>query len=449
MTVDERGMALPPSREDAEEALLGSAFLDREVVGRVSLIVSESDFYGAKNGLLYGVMLDLFERGEPVDPLTVLEGYARRRIEPDQSWLMGLLGSVPTPIHAEHYARMVAEAAVRRRLISAASRILSLGYREDVPLENALAQADELLSGVSEQRVKRGFVRVDAAMSDFMDEEEALASGSAGRLAFKVPTGYSALDKLLDGGMGRSDLTLLAARPGMGKSALALGIALNAAIRYEAGVGIFSLEMATRQLIGRMIAIESGISVRMIREQAAGPNQMREWADGVARVSEAPIWLDDTPGLTISEIRMRARQLQRTESIDLLVVDHMQLVNGTSQSQDMVRRMTEVSSRLKELARELNIPVLALAQLSRKVDERKPPSPILSDLRESGTLEQDADNVLFIYREEYYNKDCERPGTADVIVGKQRSGETGIAPLLWNAQTTKFFGVEEYLEKRR
>lgn len=449
MPTDQHGTAVPPSNEDAEQALLGSAFLDREVPGRVSLIVQEDDFWNPRCRILYGIMLALYERGEPIDPITLSEEYQKRKIEVDSYWLFSLMGTVPTPIHAESYARLIADAALKRRLVTAGGRIAAMGFADDVPAAEGVERAELVLAEVSAGRKPLSFQRADEAMAAYLEEQAAIVGGEGALTDYRIPTGYPMLDRALRGGLGRADLTILAARPSMGKSSLAIGMAVNAAARFDAGVAFFSLEMSARQVAGRMVSTEGRVSMDALVRGGASPDQERRAGRAMATIASAPIWIDETAGLTVTEIRTRARQLSRTQKIDLIVVDHIQLVYSSNPRDTMVARMTEVSVKLKVLARELNVPVLALAQLSREVDRRKPPIPMLSDLRESGTIEQDADNVLFIYREDYYDRDSERQGSADIIVGKQRNGETGRVQMWWDAPTASFRDLEAYMPERQ
>lgn len=440
-------VATIPSNEQAEEALLGSVFLDREVVGRVMGTVQPEDFWIARCRVAWTAMVTLYERAEPVDPITLLDEYARQKIEPDTYWLYSLIGVVPTPINALSYASIIADLAQKRRLITAGGRIASLGYQDDLTAEDAIEKADLILADANQSQRGSAFVRVDVLLKDYLEQQTQIDSQSGAGLTYRIPTGFETLDRRLGGGVMRSDLMLVAARPGMGKSAFALGLALNAAIRYSAGVAIFSLEMAASQLVARMVAIESEIPYRMIRDNTATRRQQEAWGDALGRIAGAPIWVDETPNLPIGDIRARARQLMRIERIDFIIVDHVQLIQSSRQRDTVVAQTSEVSLRLKGLARELNVPVVALAQLSRKPEERKPPEPILSDLRESGSLEQDADTVLLLYREDYYNKASGRVGAADITIAKQRNGETGKIQMYWDAGTTRFVDLARFRER--
>lgn len=443
MEGDDRSAPIPHN-EDAERALLGSVLLDKEVLSKVAGICTEVDFFTAKWASVYRAMLAIYERGDAVDYLTIVDELERGGANDGAPSLVGsLLGEVPTPIHAESYARIIANAATRRRLITAGGKILTLAFQSEEDPSVILERADVLLSEVIISRSGSTFRSAGDHLSDYLNEQEAIRTGDPASIEFKVPSGMLGIDKRMNGGLGRSDLTLLAARPGMGKSSLALSFALNSGVDYKATVAIFSLEMAARQLVGRMLAIRSGVPWRIARENRATDDQYKRLERAMGEIAEANIWIDETPALSISEMRSRVRQLSRKKPVDLIIIDHIQLVGGFERDTP-VARMGKISSSLKVLAREMNVPVLALSQLSRGVDHRQDKRPILVDLRESGSLEQDADNVLFIYRESYYDKQAISQNRADIIIAKQRNGETGEVPMYWDPPLTRFTDLEQY-----
>jgi replicative DNA helicase len=428
VSVDRPGKLPVPYNEEAEQAILGSVLLNKEVLAAVSSIVTERDFYIPKWAAIYAAMLKLYEQGDAVDYLTLVTELDRINylgVVGGSTTVANLLGVVPTPIHAESYARLVANAAIMRRLAQAGSRILTMGMQNEIEPDVALEQADALLAEVMGTR-----------------------QSSEWQIAAEVPTGLESLDRKLNSGLGRGDLTLLAARPGMGKSSMALSFALGAAIGYNAGVAIFSLEMAAQQLLGRMLSIQSGVPYILVKEERATPQQLAQVGRAMGEIAEANIWIDETPGLSTLEMRSRVRQLRRTKQVDLIIVDHLQLVGGHERDTP-VAKMGKISGAMKGLARELNVPVVALSQLSRAVDNRSDKRPILVDLRESGSLEQDADNVLFIYRESYYDKAALSQDRADVIIAKQRNGETGMVSFYWDAPSTRFYDLGRYLDQAR
>lgn len=433
---------LPPNNTEAEEAVLGSVLLDREVIGRVAAILSPQDFYRERNGRIYGAMLALYQQHEPVDYLTLIDELERTgglEEAGTTSYVAGLLGVVPTPIHAEQYARIVADAAVMRRLISVGGRIATLGFENRIEPAEALEKAEQMIFEIAAKREVRDFVPLSAILSEYLDQLQLAQEGEG--VKHGVPTGFADIDRMTAGGFQRSDLIILAARPGMGKTALCLGMARNAAVTFKAGVAVFSLEMSASQLAARLVSAESGIEGQRLRSGHLTDTESRTLGRALNVLAEAKIYIDDTPGASVTSVRSKARRLHGQMPLDLIVVDHMQMMTageGTGSRMNRVNEMSEISRQLKALARELHVPVIALSQLSRKVEERTDKVPILSDLRESGALEQDADLVLFIYRDDYYNRDSENPGIAKVHVAKHRSGPTGEVSLLFNARTTRF-----------
>src|SRR5579884_100856 len=428
---------LPPHNTDAEEAVLGSLLIDRDAIGRIAAFLRPEDFYRERNATIYAAMLALYERREPVDFLTLsdeLQRTGRYEEVGGLAYLSSLLTVVPTSLHVEHYARIVERAAIRRRLIRAAGRIAQLGYDESIDTDQALEQAEQVLFGVAEKRATRDFQKLVDVLRAYW--EQLLLAADVDRLQRGIPTDFKDLDKLL-GGLQRSDLIIVAARPSMGKSSFALCLARNAAVRFGAKVGIFSLEMSLLQLAQRLLFSESGVDSSRLRQATLGANERRKLAEALGTLSSAPIYLDDTPNIALGELRAKARRLHHEVGLDLLVVDYLQLVQGSGRD-SRVNEIGEISRSLKAIARELNVPVVALSQLSRAVESRSPHIPMLSDLRDSGSIEQDADVVMFIYREEVYERDTENKGIAEIHVAKHRNGPTGQVSLLWLEKLTKF-----------
>jgi replicative DNA helicase len=428
---------LPPHNTDAEEAVLGSLLIDRDAIGRIAAFLRPEDFYRERNATIYAAMLALYERREPVDFLTLsdeLQRTGRYEEVGGLAYLSSLLTVVPTSLHVEHYARIVERAAIRRRLIRAAGRIAQLGYDESIDTDQALEQAEQVLFAVGERRAARDFQRLADVLRAYW--EQLLLAADVDRLQRGIPTDFKDLDKLL-GGLQRSDLIIVAARPSMGKSSFALCLARNAAVRFGAKVGIFSLEMSQLQLAQRLLFSESGVDSSRLRQANLSPAERRKLAEALSVLAAAPIYLDDTPNIPLGELRAKARRLHHEVGLDLLVIDYLQLIQVGGR-ENRVQEISEISRSLKALARELNVPVVALSQLSRAVESRSPHIPLLSDLRESGSLEQDADVVLFIYREEVYDRDTENKGIAEIHVAKHRNGPTGQVSLLWLEKLTKF-----------
>jgi len=438
---------LPPHNVEAEEAVLGSALLDREVVGRVAAFLDPKDFYRERNGAVYQAMLDLYERHEPVDYLTVISELDRRgRLQEAGGvvFLSGLLGVVPTPIHAEPYAKIVADSAFMRRLIQAGGRIAALGFQNQFDTEVALEKSEQILIDVANKQAHRSFQPLSEVLQEYLDQLALLQEGE--QIRYGVPSGFADLDKITAGGFQRSDLVILAARPSMGKTSLAMGIAANAALKFKATVAIFSLEMSKGQLAARLLATESGVDTTRLRTGRLSDAESRKLGHALGMLAEAPIYIDDSPGISVTNVRAKTKRLVLDTPVDLVIVDHLQLMTSGQGGENRVQEMSEISRQLKILARELNVPVLALSQLSRAVESRSPKIPILSDLRESGAIEQDADVVIFIYRDDYYNKDSEKQGIAELHVAKHRNGPTGQVSLLFNSRTTKFLDLEVYRE---
>jgi len=443
---DEQPERLPPHNLEAEEAVLGSVLLDREVIGRVSGILDARDFYRERNGQIYEAMMGLYDRHEPVDYLTLIDELDRtQRLDQSggTSYVAGLLGIVPTPIHAEHYAKIVADSAFMRRLISAGGKIATIGFQNQFDTETALEKSEQILFDIANKKSNRDFASLGDILQDYL-EQLSLARDGEG-IKYGVPSGFADLDKITAGGFQRSDLIILAARPAMGKTSLALGIAANAALKFKAASAVFSLEMSGSQLAARLLSTESGIETTRLRSGNLTDAESRKLGHALGILAEAPIYIDDTPGVSVTNLRAKTRRLHAEVPLDLVIVDHLQLMTaGESSGMNRVNEMSEISRQLKGLARELHVPIIALSQLSRAVEQRSPKIPILSDLRESGSIEQDADLVMFIYRDDYYNKDSEKQGIAEVHIAKHRNGPTGQVSLLFNQRTTKFLDLEVY-----
>jgi replicative DNA helicase len=437
---------LPPSNVEAEAALLGSALLDREVIGRVSALVEPRDFYRERHGVIFEAMARLHERNEPIDYLTLiseLDQDGRLELAGGVMFLSELLSVVPTPVHADHYARLVATAATMRRLISVGGKIAEIGFSGQGASDTAIERAEQLLFDVARKGSGGDFLRLSDALTTYLDDLTASQSSDQTRPSSGTPSGFMDLDRIVPGGFQRSNLIVLAARPGMGKTSLSLAIAANAA-EVGAKVAIFSLEMSTPELVGRLLSMQSGIEVTRLRSGHMNDNESRKLGRALGRLAEAEIYLDDTPNISVTALRTKARRLDQQIGLDLIIVDHLQLVEGKSYGQNRVQEVSDISRQLKGLARDRHVPVILLSQLSRAVEQRNPKIPVLSDLRDSGAIEQDADLVIFIYRDDYYNRDSEKQGIADLHIAKHRNGSTGQVSLLFNARTTRFLDLEAY-----
>ncbi len=437
-----------PHNVEAEEAVLGSLLIDPDAVIRVVAFLHPDDFYIVKNGWVYEAILHLHERRQPADFVTLCDELERRGQLAEvggAAYVTSLINAVPTSIHVEHYAHIVERTAILRRLITAAGQIAQLAYEETAEdVDEVVDRAESILFGVSERRISRQLVPIRQILSDYYDRIEYLHQHQGETIG--VPTGFTLLDKLL-GGFQRSDLIIIAGRPGMGKSSLALTIAHNAAKKHRQRVALFSLEMSGEQLVQRLVSAETGIDSQRLR---LGDIKEHEWplfVEATGVLSEALIFIDDTPAISALEMRTKARRLHAEHGLDLIMVDYLQLMRGDYRSENRVQEISFISRSLKSLARELNLPVVALSQLSRAVEQRQDKRPILSDLRESGSIEQDADVVMFIYRDEMYNPDTEKPNIADIIVAKHRNGPTGHAPLFFKKELAQFMEVELFREE--
>jgi replicative DNA helicase len=433
---------LPPQNIEAEEAVLGALLIDPDAIIRVATLLKPIDFYREKNGWIYDATLALHERREPIDFLTVCDELDRRE-QLDEiggpGFITSLINAVPTSIHAEHYARIIERTATRRRLIEAAGEIAGLAYQEADDVNEVVDRAEQVLFGVSERRIARELVPIRQVLSAYYDRIEYLTRHRGEMIG--VPTGFTDLDRLL-GGLQRSDMVILAARPSVGKTSLALSVAHNAAKRFRQRVAFFSLEMSSEQVVQRLISAETGINSQRLRRGEIAQDEWGRFMKAASDLSESLFYIDDTPGISALELRTKARRLHAEVGVDLLVVDYLQLMRGDFRSENRVQEISSISRALKALARELNVPVLALSQLSRGVEARTDKRPILSDLRESGALEQDADVVMFIYRDELYNENTERKNIADIMVAKHRNGPTGTVALFFKKELAQFLEAE-------
>ena len=377
-----------------------------------------------------------------MDFLTVCDELERRgRLDEvgGAAFITSLINAVPTSIHVEHYARIVERTATRRRLLDAAGQIAALAYQEADDVEEVVDHAEQILFGVSERRISRELVPIKVVLSEYYDRIEYLTRHRGEMIG--IPTGFSDIDRLL-GGLQRSDMVILAARPSVGKTSLALSIAHNAAKKHGQRIAFFSLEMSSEQVVQRLISAETAIDSQRLRRGYIAEGEWGRFMKATSDLAETLFYIDDTPSISALELRTKARRLHAEVGIDLLVVDYLQLMRGDFRSENRVQEISTISRALKALARELNVPVLALSQLSRSVESRQDKRPILSDLRESGALEQDADVVIFIYRDEMYNENTERQNIADIMVAKQRNGPTGTVSLYFKKELAQFREAE-------
>ncbi len=434
---------LPPHNLEAEQSVLGSLLIDRDAIIRVASMLKADDFFHGANGTIFQAIIDLYNRREPTDFVTLTDELQRRE-RLDQvggvAYLSSLLNAVPTAVHIEYYGKIVERTATLRRLINAGASIVSIGYRDGVDVEEAMDASERAIFDVSQRRTTRDFRSIAEVLDGFFDQIDHMQKNRDSLVG--VPTGYTDLDKLT-GGLQKSDLIIIAARPSVGKTAFALGVAYGAAVKHKRTVGIFSLEMSAEQLVQRLLATETGIDSHRIRLGQIDDKELGRMTSAFGKLAEAQIFIDDSAGLTIMELRSKARRLQAEHGLDMLVIDYLQLMQG-SRSDNRVQEISEISRGLKGIARELNIPVISLSQLSRAVEARADHRPLLSDLRESGSIEQDADVVMFIYREELYDENTENKGVAEISVSKHRNGPVGKVNLRFVQRTARFADLELY-----
>ena len=436
---------IAPQDLEAEKSLLGALLISEKSLPDVTEIVKPQDFYDDRHQHVFDAMWTLYERHKPVDVLTVTAELRRKKVldkAGGSAYLSELTNYVPTSAHATAYAELVARCSVRRRLIAAAAEITEQAYDEESETVQLLGEAEKSLFAVSDQNLKTDLISISDLLSEAFDHLEDLHKNKGAISGIK--SGFPDFDRLT-AGFHPSDLVVLAARPAMGKTALALNFARNVATINQKDVLIFSLEMGKEQLINRMLADASGIDSFKLETGNFSGDDFSLISEAMAELSEAPIFIDDTPGMTVMEMRTKSRRAAHDHNLGLIIVDYIQLMSSSSKrgQENRVQEVSEISRGLKLIARELNVPVLALSQLSRAVESRNPQIPMLSDLRESGSIEQDADLVMFMYREEYYNPETERQNLTDVIFAKHRRGPTGKIELFFDKARTRFMSLDK------
>lgn len=437
---------VPPQNLEAESSVLGGVLLENEAINQVVELLRPEDFYRESHRKIFRAMIEITDRTEPVDLITLsefLKGKSELESVGGTAYLASLAEFVPTAANISYYARIVREKAILRSLISTATEIATRGYEEQGNVDEFLDSAERVIFDISEKKVKAAFVAVGDMITDTLKTVEKLYQRK--EMVTGVATGYAELDKLT-AGLQPADLIIVAGRPGMGKTSFALNIAANAAFSGT-GVAVFSLEMAKEQLVLRMLCSEARVNSSKVRSGYLGERDFPQLAKAAGKLHEAPIYIDDTPALSVLELRAKARRLLRDRSkrAGLIVVDYLQLMRGMGNANNREQEISEISRSLKALAKELNVPVIALSQLNRKVEDRTGRKPQMSDLRESGAIEQDADVIMFIYREELYDKNNDDvKGKAEVIIEKQRNGPTGIVTLTFLSEFTRF---ENYTER--
>jgi replicative DNA helicase len=444
MTPDESAVyKIPPQALEAEQSVLGSILLDNQALAVVLEILSEEDFYRDGHTLIFSAMVDLFERGEPIDLITLTE-WLRKKNQLEQiggaTYLSTLADNVVTTANVNHYARLVYEKALLRRLIRKSSEITSRVYDHMGDVEDLLDEAEQAIFDVSGSRKRQSVHLLRDVLKDNFKTLDKLYQRQERIIG--VPSGYKKLDELT-AGFQKGELIIIAGRPSMGKTALALNIARNAAIKGAVSTVIFSLEMSKEQLANRMLCSEAEVDGGNLRRGFIRQDEWTHLVEAAGKLADCPIYIDDTPAISVLEMRAKCRRIKADGELGLVIVDYLQLMRSRSllsgsRTDNREQEISEISRSLKALAKELNIPVIALSQLNRRVEDRKPPIPQLADLRESGAIEQDADVIAFVYRDEVYNKDTQKPNTAEIIVGKQRNGPIGTVDLIFRSQFTRF-----------
>jgi replicative DNA helicase len=438
---------LPPQSIEAEKSILGCLMLDKEAIFKVYDFLKPDDFYKKSHQEIYNVMTELFKKGEPIDFLSVSNRLKEKNLLEEvggASYLTELINSVATTSHVSNYAKIVQKKRILRDLISASQEIASLGYNESEEIDVLLDQAEKKIFSIAQRGLTQEFVPVKDTLEEAFERIDKLSKREAGLRG--LASGFSDLDNIL-AGFQKSDLIILAARPTLGKSALALNFAANIAINEKTPVGIFSLEMSRDQVVDRLISSISGVDLWRLRTgrlSAEGDeNDFTKIRQALEILSKAPIYIDDAPSPTVLQMKAMCRRLQAEKGLGLVIVDYLQLIEPLNPNATPVQQVSENSRALKALARELNIPVLVVSQLSRAVEQRSPQIPRLADLRQSGTIEQDADVVLFIYREDRYNPETPRKNIADLIVAKHRNGPVGKVELYFDERTVSFRNLEK------
>ncbi len=435
---DERRGRLPPQDIDAERSVLGAMLLDRGALSEALELLKPDDFYRPAHAQIFDAIAGLFERNEPVDEVTLAsELRARSHLEAagGRTYLVELTDSVPTAANVAYYAKLVRERSLTRRLISVATTIAGSGYQDGSEIETLLDQAEAKIFEITSAREKRSFVPLKEVVKSAFKRIESLYENR--QPVTGISTGFVDLDRLTSG-LQPADLIIVAGRPSMGKTAFALNMAQNAAIRHQTPVAVFSLEMSREQLVMRMLCSEGRIDSHRLRGGFLKDSDWPKLARSAGALAEAPIYIDDTGALSILEMRAKSRRLQAEKGLGMVVVDYLQLMHGRSAAEGREREISEISRGLKALAKELSVPVVALSQLNRSLEQRQDKRPMLSDLRESGAIEQDADVICFVYRDDYYHEDSAEKGVAEIIIGKQRNGPTDTAKLRFFKEYTRF-----------
>ncbi len=431
-----------PHSEEAEQSVIGSMIMDREAIVAASELVTGEDFYNRQYGVVFETMGERNDQGSPVDVVTLQNRLKEKDVPPEVSsleFVRELVTVVPTSANIRYYANIVAEKSLLRKLIRLNEEIANTCYAGKESLEYILEDTEKRVFQLVQKRTADDYVPIRTVVMNAMDKIE-MAAKNKGNVT-GIPTGFIDLD-YRTAGMQPSDLVLIAARPSMGKTAFALNIAQYVAFRKDMTVAIFSLEMSKEQLVNRMFSLESNVDAQKLRTGQLNDQEWERLIEGAGNIGKSKLIIDDTPGISISELRSKCRKYKLEHGLSMIMIDYLQLMSGSGRSDSRQQEISDISRSLKSVARELNVPVLALSQLSRAVEQRPDHRPILSDLRESGAIEQDADVVMFIYRDDYYNKETDKKGISEIIIAKQRNGPIGTVELAWLPEYTKFANLE-------
>ncbi len=432
-----------PHSQEAERAVIGSMLMDQEALGSVMEIITKEDFYDTANGILFEVMMELYNEAKPNDLVLIQEKLREKDVPPqmlEMEFMRGFLDSVATSVNVKNYARIVYEKSILRKLIKINEEIAGSCYLGREPLEDILADTESRIFKLLEGRGSKEFVPIDQVALSVLDKIE--RASRTKETVTGIPTGFIDLDYKTSG-LQPSDLVLIAARPSMGKTAFVLNLVQHIALRKQITCIFFSLEMSKEQLVNRLISMETGINSQSLRTGDLKDSDWETLVSGVVSVGDAKLVIDDTPGISVTELRSKCRKLKLERGRSVVIIDYLQLMtSGRKGIESRQQEISDISRSLKALAREMDAPVIALSQLSRAPEQRPDHRPMLSDLRESGAIEQDADIVMFLYRDDYYNKETEHPNEAEVIIAKQRNGPIGTVTLLWKPDITKFVNIE-------
>jgi len=432
-----------PHSIEAEQSVIGSMLIDKEAITIASEIVSREDFYQQQYGILFETILELYNEAKPVDIVTVQDRLKEKNVPPEVSsleFVKDLIAAVYFTSNVKQHARIVKEKSMLRKLIKVNEEIANICYLGNQKVEDIMEMTEKKIFQLLQQTGSEEFVPIKTVVLNALDRIEA-ASRMKGSVT-GIPTGFTDLDYKTSG-FQPSDLILIAARPSMGKTAFVLNIAQYMAFHNDVTVAVFSLEMSKEQLVNRLLSMESKVDSQSIRTGNLSDDDWAKLIEGAGTIGKSNLIIDDTPGISISELRSKCRKYKLENKLGIVMIDYLQLMTGSKKTDSRQQEISDISRSLKELARELNVPVIALSQLSRAVEQRPEHRPMLSDLRESGAIEQDADVVMFLYRDDYYNKDSDKKGIAEIIIAKQRNGPIGTVELVWLPNYTKFANIQK------